>query len=79
MKGRTPIAVVGETKSTIHGRDVEAFSGRVDRLKNRLPGRVVKVMFGYWIHPSAEEEARRLKVRVIAPPGTYSRAGTKRR
>jgi hypothetical protein len=74
MKGRAPITVVGEAKSTIHGRDVEAFSGRVGRLKSQLRGRVIKLMFGYWIHPSAEQEARKLQVHVIAPPGTYPTA-----
>jgi hypothetical protein len=29
-------------------------------------------MFGYWIHPSAEQEARKLQVHVIAPPATYT-------
>ena len=74
MRGRAPITVVGEAKSTIHGRDVEDFSGRVDRLKSQLRGRVIKLMFGYWIHPSAEQEAKRLQVHVIAPPGTYAAA-----
>jgi len=74
MKGRAPITVVGEAKSTIHGRDVEAFSGRVGRLKSQLRGRVIKLMFGYWIHPSAEQEAKKLQVHVIAPPGTYPTA-----
>jgi hypothetical protein len=74
MKGRAPITVVGEAKSTIHGRDVEAFSARVDRLKSQLRGRIIKLMFGYWIHPSAEQEAKKLQVHVIAPPGTYPTA-----
>jgi len=71
VKGRAPVTVVGEAKSTIHGRDVEAFLGRVDRLKSQLRGRIIKLMFGYWIHPSAEQEAKKLQVHVIAPPGTY--------
>jgi len=71
VKGRAPVTVVGEAKSTIHGRDVEAFSGRVNRLKSQLRGRIIKLMFGYWIHPSAEQEAKKLQVHVIAPPGTY--------
>lgn len=74
MKGRAPVTVVGEAKSTIHGRDVEAFSGRVDRLKSQLRGRIIKLIFGYWIHPSAEQEAKKLQVHVIAPPGTYPTA-----
>lgn len=74
MKGRAPVTVVGEAKSTIHGRDVEAFSGRVDRLKSQLRGRIIKLMFGYWIHPSAEQEAKKLQVHVIAPPNTYPTA-----
>ena len=73
-KGRAPVTVVGEAKSTIHGRDVEAFSARVDRLKSRLRGRIIKLMFGYWIHPSAEQEAKKLQVHVIAPPSTYTAA-----
>ena len=71
MKGKTPTTVIGEVKSTIHGRDVETFSARANRLKTQLKGQIVKVMFGYWIHPSAEEEARKLQIHVIAPPGTY--------
>ena len=74
VKRGAPVTVVGEVKSTIHRRDVEAFSGRVDRLKSQLRGRIVKLIFGYWVHPSAEQEAKRLHVHVIAPPGTYPAA-----
>jgi hypothetical protein len=63
---------VGEAKSAIYGHDVEAFSTRIDSLKGQLEGRVVKLIFGYWIHPSAEQEARKLQVHIIAPPGTYA-------
>lgn len=71
VKGRRTVAVVGEVKATIYQRDVAAFSGTADQLRDQLPAKPVKVLFGFWVHPSAEVEARRLGVLLIAPPVRY--------
>jgi predicted nuclease with TOPRIM domain len=63
------IAIVGETKSRIYDRDVEALADRARRLASQLPGTPVPVLFGFVIHPSAREAAARLGAIVIASGG----------
>jgi len=80
VKRGVPVSVLGEARSSIHGRDVAAFAGTADRLGGKLSRQVVKLLFGYWIHPSAESEARKLGVYVMAPPSSYPKPrSTKRR
>ena len=64
-----PIAVVGEVRSRIYGRDVEATVQRVARLAPQLPAAAVVILFGFVIHPSARDAARRLGAIVISSSG----------
>jgi len=63
------VAVVGEVRSRIHGRDVEAAVRQAVRLAPQLPGTPVAVLFGFVIHPSAREVASRLGAVVISSSG----------
>jgi hypothetical protein len=63
------VAIVGEVRSRIHGRDVEAVIRQAERLAPQLPGAPVAVLFGFVIHPSAREAAERLGAIVISSSG----------
>lgn len=63
------VAVVGEVRSRIHGRDVESAVRLAERLAEQLPGPAVVVLFGFVIHPPAREVARRLGAIVISSSG----------
>ncbi|MDR7521001.1 MAG: hypothetical protein QN168_00910 [Armatimonadota bacterium] len=63
------VAVVGEVRSRIYGRDVEAAFRQAERLAPQLPGAPVAVLFGFVIHPSAREAAARLGAVVISSSG----------
>ena len=63
------IAVVGEVRSRIHGRDVEMAVRLAGRLAPLLPGLPVIVLFGFVIHPSAREIAGRLGAIAISSSG----------
>ncbi len=64
-----PVAAVGEVRSRIHGRDVESAVRQAARLAPQLPGTSVAVLFGFVIHPSVREAARRLGAIVISSSG----------
>jgi hypothetical protein len=63
------VVVVGEVRSRIYGRDVEATRRQADRLAPQLPAPPVVVLFGFVIHPSARDAARRLEALVISSSG----------
>jgi hypothetical protein len=63
------VAVVGEVRSRIYGRDVEAAVRQVRRLGPQVAGTPVTVLFGFVIHPSAREAASRLGAIVISSSG----------
>lgn len=63
------IAVVGEVRSRIHGRDVEGTVRLAARLAPQLPGAPLTVLFGFVIHPSARDAAARLGAIVISSSG----------
>ena len=65
--------MVGEVRSRIYGRDVEGAVHRARRLAAQLPGVAVVVLFGFVIHPSASEVARRHDAIVIASSGPVPR------
>jgi hypothetical protein len=60
------VTVVGETKSRIYSEDVRRFLTRVHRVEHLLAGEVIKVMFGYAIHPVAAQVAREHDVVLVA-------------
>jgi hypothetical protein len=66
--GRT-IAVIGEVRSRIYGRDVEGAVRQAAHLRPQLPGAPVVVLFGFEIHPSARATAQRLEAIVISSSG----------
>ncbi len=61
------VVVVGECKSRIHRRDVDKFYSEIYRpLVEESRKEVLGVLFGYLIHPSAQERARSLGLYVVA-------------
>jgi hypothetical protein len=60
------ILVIGEVKSRIYHGDVKEFAGRLEKIKRAVKLKILPVMFGYWIHPSATSLAGTLKIRLVA-------------
>jgi len=67
----TEVIVVGECKSRIYASEVKKFSSLLDNVRRAFPGKeVLGFLFGFLIHPSAEIEAEKRGIKVIA---TYMR------
>ncbi len=66
-KNGEEICVVCECKAKIYGRDVLAFIKKLDRLWLHLRKRPIAVMFGYSIHPTAEEPASSRNIILVNP------------
>ncbi len=64
-----PVVVIGEVRSRIYGRDVEATVRRAREVQSQVTGTPVVVLFGFVIHPSAREVAHRLGAIVISSSG----------
>lgn len=60
------VIIVGEVRSRIYAGDVESFDKLVERIKATIADRIYKLMFGYYIHPSAEYEAKSRGITLIA-------------
>ncbi len=60
------VVVIGEVKSRIYGDDVWDFYSKIEKIKHLIKEDVFRVMFGYLIHPSAEERAKKLGIAVVA-------------
>ncbi|MDR7548923.1 MAG: hypothetical protein QN131_03175, partial [Armatimonadota bacterium] len=69
LRDGKPVAVVGEVRSCIYGRDVEAAVQIARRLIPLLPGPALPVLFGFVVHPSAREAAERTGAIVITSMG----------
>jgi hypothetical protein len=66
-KGRYPVIIVGEAKSRIHGRDVKEFFENFNKVKKVFKEqKVIPLIFGYWIHPSASSLGKELGIRLVA-------------
>ncbi|MDR7430842.1 MAG: hypothetical protein QN124_12105, partial [Armatimonadota bacterium] len=65
------VVVVGEARSRIYGRDVEALLRKVQLLSPLLPAHPLPVLFGFVIHPSAAQLAAQKGVLVFAPVGPH--------
>ncbi len=63
------VAIVGEVRSRIYGRDVESAVETAQRLASQVPGAPIAVLFGFVIHPSAKEAAERTGAIVISSMG----------
>jgi len=65
-KGRYPVIIVGEVKSRIHGRDVKEFFENFNKVKKVFKEqKVIPLIFGYWIHPSASSLGKELGIRLV--------------
>jgi hypothetical protein len=63
------VAIIGEVRSRIYGRDVDDAAKRAERLAAQVPGKPVPVLLGFVIHPSAREAAARTGAVVISSVG----------
>ncbi|MEM4303889.1 MAG: hypothetical protein QXQ70_08360 [Candidatus Caldarchaeum sp.] len=66
MKDGRKLVIIGEAKSRIYKREVEAFDAWAEKIAANISQQTYKFMFGYLIHPSAEEEGRKRKIKLIA-------------
>lgn len=65
------VVVLGEVRARIYGRDVEQFARLAERVEGVLPrARTFRLMFGYLVHPTAEAEASKRGIALVA---TYMR------
>jgi hypothetical protein len=60
------VIVLGESRSRIYERDVQEFDTKVEGVARTFKDEVYKLMFGFLIHPSAEVEAQRRGVKLVA-------------
>ncbi|MGB9716970.1 MAG: hypothetical protein ACPL4E_00820 [Thermoproteota archaeon] len=60
------IIILGEAKSRIYPGDIEEFDKSAEKAKKTMADGVYKLMFGYYVHPSAEQEAERRGITLIA-------------
>lgn len=66
-KNGEKVTVLGEYKPRIFGGDVESFVMNMKDVERQMPGRrCLKFLFGYVVHPTALEAAKKYDVRVIA-------------
>ena len=66
-RGGRKVYVLGEARSRIYGDDVWRFYSAASRVAKLLKeGDVYMLMFGFYIHPTAEKAAEKLGVRLIA-------------
>ncbi len=60
------VVVLGEAKSRIYKSDVEKFTHNLAVIEHVLKGKVVRVMFGYFLHPSAQAAAKEQDILLVA-------------
>ena len=60
------IIILGKVKSRIYRSDVEKFYESAKRIAKAVREHIYPLMFAFYIHPSAEEEARVRGIRLIA-------------
>jgi len=65
-RGAESVIVLGKSKSRIYKADVERFLQSARLIEPSLRAPVVKVMFGFYIHPSASEVAKPAGVVLVA-------------
>ncbi len=58
--------MLGESKSRIYGREVSDFAELLAQVELLVEGEVVRVMFGFYIHPTALREARERGILLVA-------------
>ncbi|MEK9148484.1 MAG: hypothetical protein AAB267_00400 [Candidatus Desantisbacteria bacterium] len=60
------ILIVGESKGRIYKREVEDFINDIKRLEKAMKKPCVKIMFGFFIHPSGQELALKEDILLVA-------------
>jgi len=66
VMGGEKVVVLGEARSRIYEHDVKEFDGIAEKARKVIPHRVYKLLFGYWIHPTAQKEAVNRGLTLIA-------------
>lgn len=66
LKGDEKIVIIGEVKSRIYERDVKRFNESIEKMMKVIKYKIYPIMFAFYIHPSAEEEAKNKGIRLIA-------------
>ena len=66
VRGGEKVVVLGEARSRIYEHDVKEFDGVAEKARRVMPHRVYKLLFGYWIHPTAQREAAGRGLTLIA-------------
>ncbi|NPV29899.1 MAG: hypothetical protein HPY58_09670, partial [Firmicutes bacterium] len=65
-RGGARVTVLGEVKHRIYAREVKSFVRLLRQVMPQIKTEAVKVMFGYLVHPSAEEAARPEGITLVA-------------
>ncbi len=60
------MVILGESKSKIYRREARRFAREVEKVESKLAKRAIKVMFGFYIHPSAHEPAKEHNIHLVA-------------
>ena len=60
------VTVLGESKSRIFGREVEEFAEKLSLVEPLVEGEVLRVMFGFYIHPTAISVAHERDILLVA-------------
>ncbi len=66
LKAGEKIVILGEVKSRIYRRDVEEFVSKLEKIEKLIDAKKYRLMFGYYIHPSAKELAEESEIKLIA-------------
>jgi predicted RNase H-like nuclease (RuvC/YqgF family) len=61
-----PITILGESKGRIFAREIKKFIKDVNIVESMIEGEKIKLMFGFYIHPSATEIANQENILLIA-------------
>ena len=70
-RGDREVIVVGECKSRIYSSEVRSFARTLEKVRRAYRGReIVSFLFGFLVHPSAQKDADKLGIKLIA---TYMR------
>jgi predicted RNase H-like nuclease (RuvC/YqgF family) len=66
QRNGTKVTVLGEVKHRIYAREVKGFVRLLARVMPQVKTEVVKVMFGFLVHPSAEAVAKEAGIILVA-------------
>ncbi len=66
VKDGKKVIILGEAKSRIHEREVKKFARDVALVEPLMKGEVMRVMFGFYIHPTAMKEAEKHQILLVA-------------